>query len=433
MSKKNILLAITNGIWLIQPEFAYNAGGIVSNILSGKSAFSATDNEDSGVKAFIVGASNEIVFGDKYNPFRDASPGSTAVIGISGPIMKYDNCGDPGTQTYGQLLKKAEQNPNISSIILKIDSPGGTVDGTQELAQLVKSLTKPVVAFVDGLMASAAYWIGSSANTIVANNETSLIGSIGTMMSFADAQPMYEKMGVKFHEIYASKSVDKNKDFAEARKGNYELVKQKLDSINEVFLSAVKNNREGKLDLKTENVLTGKTYLAEDALKAGLIDSIGDFDSAILLARELSSGSKESTSKINNQNMKKITLMASHAALLALCGASIEAGKESVDVELNDELINKINSALVAGETAANEAKEVKASLEKSTADLATANASIKTLEGSVETLTAENKKLGAQTAGITSTTKTSPDKIEEAAEDKYKTSVDIEKQKFND
>ncbi len=80
----------------------------------------------------------------------------------------------------------AASNPNIAAIVLQIDSPGGEVSGTQQLADVIKSVQKPVVAFVDGMMASAALWIGSAADEIIASTPQDIIGSIGTMMSFGD-------------------------------------------------------------------------------------------------------------------------------------------------------------------------------------------------------------------------------------------------------
>lgn len=423
MSKKNILLAITNGMWLIQPEFVFASAGLVQRVLNGEQIYAYDDDsDDDEVKfkgAFCISPLGAVSYGSRYNPFQEAQPGSTAVIGMSGPIMKYDNCGDPGTKTYASLIEKAGRHPNINSVIIVADSPGGTVDGTMDLAAQVKKFkqtyNKPILTFVDGLMASAMYWIGSGADEIIANNETATIGSIGTMLSFADVQPMWEKEGVKFHYITADASVDKNKDFQEARKGNYGLVKEKLNAINDVFLSSVKSNRAGKLDLKKENVLTGKTYLAQDALDAGLIDSINTFEYAVSRAQALAKGetsapesSTTQKTETNNINMKKITLLASHVALLAICGASVEAGKESVDVELTDELMDKINSGLSAvaeNKTALDAANEKLKASETKVADLekkaSDQKASIETLEAKVRSL----ETPGASSAASTQTT----------------------------
>src|SRR5690606_6943553 len=109
---------------------------------------------------------------------------------------------------------------------------------------------------------------------IWASTPTSIIGSIGTMITLADMRPAMEKAGIKLHEIYASKSTKKNKTFHDALDGKYKpITEQLLDPFNEVFHNAVKESRGEKI--KDEDVFTGATYLAEQALENGLIDHIG--------------------------------------------------------------------------------------------------------------------------------------------------------------
>lgn len=349
MSKKNILLAITNGIWLIDAQTAEQLGPHVASVLAGEKFWN--DKHKASHEILIVEPNNSYF----SNSSNSAKAGSIAIINISGPIMKYDNCGDPGSQTYEGLIQQAASNPNIIGIILTIDSGGGTVAGTQSLATVIKSIDKPTVTLAEDLMCSAAYWIGSSSDYILANSDTARIGSIGTMISFSDMQPVWEAMGAKFHEVYATASTAKNADIADARKGNYEnLIKNTLDPLNNVFMNSVKANRGDKLN--TDKTLNGQVYTASDALKYGLIDGIGNLQDAIAKINELASGetTPTQTHKTENQiNMKKITLMASHAALIALCGASISAGETSVDVELTDELLTSLNAKLTDAETTA--------------------------------------------------------------------------------
>ncbi len=410
MSKKNILLAITSGLWLIHQEYVHASAGLVSRVLNGLPAY---DNSDESEEVSFKGSHSldpkgAITYGSKYNPFEGATPGSIAVIGMSGPIMKYDNCGDPGTQTYSRILNAAKANPNIVAVVIVADSPGGTVDGTVDLAANVKALNKvkPVVTFVDGLMASAMYWIGSEASEIIANNSTATIGSIGTMIAFADVQPKMEKEGYVFHYITADASSDKNKEFLDAREGNYAALKLKLNAINDEFLSGVKQNRKGKLDLKNEDVLTGKTYLADDALAYGLIDHIGSIEFAIERAQALAGGEKPTTAAGTpnakqpaknqpNDKMKKVTLMvASMSAIIAMAGVTPEAGATSVEVELTDDLLASLNTKLVEGSTAITGLAEA---TEKLTAAETTATESAK----EITTLKADNRILTAKVSTL--------------------------------
>lgn len=440
MSKKNILLAITSGLWLIHQEYVHASAGLVSRVLNGLPAYdSADENEEVAFKgSHSIAYTGAVSYGSKYNPFEGATPGSIAIIGMSGPIMKYDNCGDPGTQTYSRIINAAKANPNIVAAIIVADSPGGTVDGTVDLASAVKALNKlkPVVTFVDGLMASAMYWVGSEGSEIIANNATATIGSIGTMIAFADVQPKMEKDGYVFHYITADASSDKNKEFLDTRQGNYDALKLKLNSINDEFLSSVKDNRKGKLDLKNENVLTGKTYLADDALANGLIDHIGSFDFAIERARALAGGEKPTTKAgtpntkaptqkpQTNDKMKKVTLMvASMSAIIAMAGVTPESGKDSVEVEMTDELLGQINSAIADGATAKT---DLSAALEKVTA-AETAGTEKDTLITSLKSdnriLTAKNSKLEASES--TSAVKEKADDLGGEKKEDYLSEVD--------
>ena len=420
MSKKNLLFAITNGIWLLDVQSAEQLGHNVASVLSGKDFWK--DDHKSHSEFMIVEPKGSYL----NSSLSSAKPGSVAVITISGPIMKEDNCGDPGTKSYEAMIQQAASNPNITGIVLMVDSPGGTVSGTQSLSNTIKSIDKPIVTLADDLMASAAYWIGSSTDFIFANTGTTRIGSIGTMLSFADMQPVWEKMGVNFHEIYATASTAKNQDFKDARQGNYKaLIQNTLDPLNNEFMNAVKENRGSKLN--SDKTLNGQVYTATDALKYGLIDQIGNINDAVAKVHELASVSSSSTAKTTQpNNMKKITLLAAHAAIIALCGAKIEAGQESVEVELNDDLLTKINETLAENEA-------IKASL-------ITANEKVKEAEKAVtdnaDKLTAlekENTNLKAKVAvlenpGASGSQKKGEDIIETKDESKdYRTTADDE------
>lgn len=352
MSKKHTLLAIQNGFWFINTTHAEALGGLVATAIH---RLSSAEHEAAPVsdkastealldeKVLLISA-NRSAYQAKDLSFSNANAGSVAVISITGPMMKEDNCGDPGTKTYQKLLQSAYANPNIAAVVLEMDTPGGTVAGTQSLANVVASAPKPVVTLADDMMASAGYWVGMSSSYVMASSNTTLVGSIGTMSSFTDFRPVWEKMGVKFHDITADASQDKNASFAEARQSNYARYRNEiLNPLNDQFLAAVKARRGDKLKLDRENTLSGKIYTGPDAVKHGLIDSIGDMNTAIEKAFELSE-SKPSQLSQPLSNMKIISLTASHPALLAICGASIEAGKDSADVELIPGLVQLIEA-----------------------------------------------------------------------------------------
>ncbi|WP_201980376.1 S49 family peptidase [Hymenobacter rubidus] len=259
------------------------------------------------------------------------------VVSLSGPLMKDDQeCGPLGMSTFARYIQSAGQNPDIDALVLKIDSPGGQVYGTQSLADAIKNCGKPVVALCDdGLMCSAAYWIASSANAILATHETCVIGSIGVMASWADKQGKLEKDGVVFHEVYASQSTQKNADFAAAKAGNYGPMQERLSAICDQFIGAVSANRGDRLDQKAAKkagALAGATFHAAEAQELGLIDGMGSLQDAFALCAQLVQEQRTSsaTSSTNASKMglfdKKVSL---GAAMLALMGAETVSAEQA--------------------------------------------------------------------------------------------------------
>ena len=281
-----ILAEILSGAWLISKERSTAYASILLSMLKGES-FAQGDSAIARERnrSYVIGA-----MGDQPQRFgftdTNIPEGSVAIIPIRSEILKYDQpCGPRGSQSILNDVKSADQNPNIKSIILVVDSPGGQVTGTDLLAEAICNTTTPVVAYIEGMAASAAYWIISGASRIIASSDLDRIGSIGTMLMVEDLQPAFEAQGVKFHEIYASLSVDKNADLNQVLDGKYESYqKNVLDVINSKFLSSIKANRSAVED----STLTGKMYFAPEAIALGLIDEIGSLEYAITVASALS-------------------------------------------------------------------------------------------------------------------------------------------------
>ena len=300
-----VLAEILSGAWLISKERSTAYASILLSLMKGES-FSEGDSSIARERnrSYVIGA-----IGDQNQRFgfNDANipEGSVAIIPIRSEILKYDQpCGPRGTQSILNDLKVADQNPNIKSIVMVVDSPGGQVTGTDLLADAIKNSATPIVAFIEGMAASAAYWIISGASKIIASSELDRIGSIGTMMMVEDLQPALEQMGVKFHEVYATLSVDKNADFNQVLDGKYDNYRENvLDVINSKFLTSIQRNRLSV----NESALTGKIYFAPQAIDLGLIDEIGSIDKAIKFAFSLGNSSIEkaqSNESNNNQPMK---------------------------------------------------------------------------------------------------------------------------------
>ena len=221
----------------------------------------------------------------------DGKKNMVAVIPLRGTIIKYGTMCSYGADEIAAAIDEAAANKKVIGIVLDIDSGGGAVDAVAPLVDAIrrtKAMGKPVVASCD-LCASAAYWTACECDEIMAdNNISSEFGSIGVMMSFPDYAKYYEKEGIKIHTIYSNLSTYKNAPFEAAKLGKYDDIKtEELDPLARKFQANVRAKRVGKLNEKIEGILSGKVFYAEDALKHGLIDSIGTLDRAVERVREL--------------------------------------------------------------------------------------------------------------------------------------------------
>lgn len=223
--------------------------------------------------------------------FTKAPEGSVAVIPLKGDMMKEGTMCSYGTEELAAVVREAADAENIIGIRLDIDSGGGAVDAIPPMLDAIaysQSLDKPVVAACD-LCASAAYYVASHCDSIVAVNDISAeFGSIGVMMQFPDYAKYYEQKGIKIHTIYSDLSDYKNAPFEAARKGDYKSIKEEmLNPLARQFQEAVKSHRK---DLKQDidGILNGRVFFARQALANGLIDEVGTTESATERVRQLS-------------------------------------------------------------------------------------------------------------------------------------------------
>lgn len=277
----------------------------------------------------------------KVKGYDDVPEGSVALHTLKGVMMKDDQyglCQDvPGTASLGRALQAADAHENVVAHVLLIDSGGGSVDGTAEFGAILKGLTKPVVAYSDGMIASAAYWAASACTKIVLNNATCAVGSIGVMCSVADYKPMLEELGVKFHDLRADDSDEKNEDFYQLLAGNYKpYTANVLNPLRDMFASTVKANRPQLATKEGEKLLHGGMYFADPAVAQGLADEIGSFSRAVELALELAEAGDPSTAggaggnSATTSNNLNMSLFAKNkfpavAALAGLTGTALTA------------------------------------------------------------------------------------------------------------
>jgi protease-4 len=363
-----LIRAVLSEPWMLDASEANQYLPLLSNLLGGNNAFGQYQDKD-----LVFEANGAVMAGGDSITIGTRQEGYTAILPITGPILKYTaECGPRGMDYYGSMLMMAENDPNINSVLLVIDSGGGQAFGTQSFAKLIKSMSKPTLAIInDGVGASAAYWIASAASEgIWATTATSVVGSIGTMVTIADFRQKMEKDGIILHEIYADASTNKNKDFKDAIDGKYEPIKASLlNPINEAFMDSVRASRGSKIT--NEEVLTGKTYMAAEAVTLGLIDQIGSIQEAVnyLQGQVKSKSINQSIHQPIQQEMKfKLGLT---AILMALGFGAVASEEESPLV--TEERLAALNASL---ETANQAAQTAQAEVARLQGELASAKAS---------------------------------------------------------
>ena len=162
----------------------------------------------------------------------------------------------------GQVLLALDADDSIELIVLDINSPGGTVSGTEQLANIVHALNTPTESVVSDLIASAAYWVGSAAGTIRMTTNTAMGGSIGVYNVLFDTSEMFSKMGVKAIDIKSTELKGGAIDGVAISDSIIADSKRIIMQIFDQFKSAVARFR----DMTTEQVeaaATGQVFLQQ--------------------------------------------------------------------------------------------------------------------------------------------------------------------------
>lgn len=266
---------VINAPWAIQPE-------ILSEIQTIYAAHARNEQIDIAAVEARIG-----------KPLANEPQGYTvqngvAVIPIHGVIGKRMNMfsqisGGASTQLIERDVKNALADSKVNSILLHIDSPGGTVDGTQNLASVIREARtqKPVMTFADGTMASAAYWAGSAADEIVAASDTTQIGSIGVIAKHTDRSKAEEIQGIKTTDIAAGKYKAIASGSAPLTKEGQQYLQDQVDQLYTIFVDSVAENRGTDSETVIERMADGRVFLAKEAQRRGMIDHVADLETTI--------------------------------------------------------------------------------------------------------------------------------------------------------
>jgi signal peptide peptidase SppA len=213
------------------------------------------------------------------NPGPDGR--GTAVIPIQGVIAKRMNLfmeisGGTSTRLLALDLRQAVADPKVHSILLVFDSPGGQVDGVQEIAREIRAVrgVKPIIALADGMAASAAYWMASAADAIYAASDTTQVGSIGVVAQHRDITKADEMQGLKVTLVTSGGEKGLLNEHVPLTPESMSTLKKVVDQICGIFVSEVAANRGTSVQDVLDRMAGGRLFIGEEAQKAGLIDGI---------------------------------------------------------------------------------------------------------------------------------------------------------------
>ena len=186
-------------------------------------------------------------------------------------------------------LRKAENDPEVKAVLIKIDSPGGSVFASDliynEIVAFKKRKEAKVVVAMMGVAASGGYYIALPADFILAH-PTTVTGSVGVLFIRPDVTGLMEKIGVDVSVSKTGKNKDMGSPFRQATEEEKKITQDLIDQLAARFLDRIAKHR--KLDpKKLEEISSARIYLANEALNLGMIDRIGYLDEAVSEAKKL--------------------------------------------------------------------------------------------------------------------------------------------------
>ncbi|MEO8153569.1 MAG: S49 family peptidase [Rhizobacter sp.] len=334
------LLDILTSPWAIQPEKLMEIHAIYATHLRGD-------------KIDIAAVEQRLGRPLANEPKRYEIYAGVAVLPIEGVVAKRANLfsqisGGVSTEMVARDLADAVNDPAVHSIILHIDSPGGTVDGTQSLASAITAAKalKPTVSLASGTMASAAYWFGSAAQAVYIEDTTTQVGSIGVVGAHVDISGAEAARGVKTTEISAGKYKRIASQYAPLSAEGRQTLQDQIDYTYSLFVNAVAVNRGVSEDKVLSDMADGRVFIGQQAIDAGLVDGVSTLAALVAQLNQERAGAAQPkpTSKGSAMSLTREQLAAQEPALLSAVlaeGATAERAR-----------IQAVESALIPGHEA---------------------------------------------------------------------------------
>lgn len=335
----SILASILSGTWFIDEQSAQGYLPVAAAFLKGEHnphIQNLSENREKH-KAYLLanGKPRRVL---DIEMAEELPENSIAVIPVHGVVTNDDQFSGPsGTKTKTQILDKLEGNPNVVGVIFDFDTPGGEAMGTRQFAKRIAGLSKPNVAFVRNMCASAGIWIASACDHIILEDDLTRIGSIGGYLTIADQTRYFENQGIDITKVYAKQSTKKNRTVTRDNDTTYE--KQDISELTQVFIDDVNKWRGDKL-ADDPDIFAGEVYWAPKAIEIGLADEMGSFADAVTYLNGNAQSTNNNLSN-TNQTSENMKIKDTWKTIKAFFGSEKEELKEDDVEQLNTELGNK--------------------------------------------------------------------------------------------
>lgn len=205
--------------------------------------------------------------------------GNVGVVEVKGPIVD--------SESVVEDLTYFREQPQVRAVILRIDSPGGSVGPSQEIFAEVRRLAgeKVVVASMGAVAASGGYYVALPATRIVANPGT-ITGSIGVITQVPNVEELAEKIGFRMNVVASGPSKDAGNPFRPFTEEDRRVFRDLIDDVYRQFVEDVAQSRNLPVD-EVRRIADGRVYTGAQAKALGLVDELGNFNDALDLAAEL--------------------------------------------------------------------------------------------------------------------------------------------------
>src|SRR5262245_27724986 len=232
-----------------------------------------------------VASNSDSWLDETYHSGNKLSKHKIAIVSIDDLII------DLTARRVIRQLKAAQEDEHVKAVVLKVDSPGGTINASDHIHRKVKELrrgpenSKPVVVSMQGLAASGGYYISAPANQIFAER-TSMTGSIGVIASLPNVSGLMDDFKVRLEVVKTGPMKDSGSPFRPMTEPERQRWQAIIDDAFKTFLEVVSEGRRMDAD-KVRQLATGDIYTAREALASGLIDDIGYLEDAVAAAEKL--------------------------------------------------------------------------------------------------------------------------------------------------